>query len=161
MEWYTKVGAGIIVVILCFSLMRGCSEQSIARSYGGETDVPLEPNQKLIEITWKDDSLWYLTRDMKEDEEAEDYTFQEKDPLGMWEGTVHIHEIKMNAEEYQEYLDSLKYQEDYYKLGNSIYDENTGEYKEVYIHCDYETGMYELIKPYKVDENTGELLPAN
>lgn len=160
MEWYYKVILVIFGCLLFFGGMRGCSEQSVARNYGGETQVTLEPNQKLVEITWKDDSLWYLTRDMKEDEEAEEYKFQEKDPLGMWEGTVYITEVKMNEEEYQNYLESLKYQEDYYKAGNTIYDPQTGENIEVYIHYDYDTGVFTKLKDYAVDKNTGELIPA-
>lgn len=160
MDTLYKIGIGVCVVFFAFGLMRGCSNQSMTRSYGGEMEVALEPNQKLIEITWKDDSLWYLTREMKEDEEAEDYKFQEKDPLGIWEGTVIVHEVKMDEEEYKIYLESLELAEDYYKMGNSVYDENLQEYKEVYIHYDYETGVYTKLKNYIVDENTGELQPA-
>lgn len=38
--------------------------------------MKLEPNQKLEEITWKDDSLWYLTRPMTDDDVAETHTFR-------------------------------------------------------------------------------------
>ena len=52
------------------------------------------PNEKLEEITWKDDSLWYLTRPMKEDEEAETHTFRQDSEWGVFEGTVTIIERK-------------------------------------------------------------------
>ncbi len=161
MDLWTKIGIGIITVFLGISLLRGCSDQGMARSYGGETEVTLEPNRKLIEITWKDDSLWYLTRAMTEDDIAEDYIFQEKDPIGVAEGTVIVHEVKMTEEEYQKYLESLTLKEDYYRTGNSVYNETTGEYKEEYIHYDMETDTYIKLKDYDIDETTGELIPKN
>lgn len=54
----------------------------------------LEPNQKLEEITWKDDSLWYLTRPMTDDDIAETHTFQQQSEFGIFEGTVIIVESK-------------------------------------------------------------------
>lgn len=37
--------------------------------------LELPANQKLVMITWKDDSLWYLTKPMTEEDVAETYTF--------------------------------------------------------------------------------------
>ena len=56
--------------------------------------VHLEPNQKLEEITWKDDSLWYLTRPMMDNDIAETHTFQQSSNFGVFEGTVIIIESK-------------------------------------------------------------------
>lgn len=82
-----------ISVVFALSLC-GC-EQTMAKSFGGDMTLTLEPNQKLEMITWKDDdSLWYLTRPMKEDEEAETYTFQQSSEFGIFEGTVTIIEVK-------------------------------------------------------------------
>lgn len=79
-------------MILIFALS-GC--QSMARSYGGDITIELEPNQKLELITWKDDdSLWYLTRPMREDEEAETHVYQQSSEWGVFEGTVTIIEKK-------------------------------------------------------------------
>ena len=52
--------------------------------------LELPANQKLEEITWKDDNLWYLTRPMREDEEAEIHTFQASTAWGVFEGTVTV-----------------------------------------------------------------------
>jgi len=57
-------------------------------------EIKLEPGQKLEEVTWKDSTLWYLTRPMREDEEAEVHTFQQKTTFGVFEGTVTIIETK-------------------------------------------------------------------
>lgn len=52
--------------------------------------LELEPGQKLEMITWKDDSLWYLTRPMQDGEEPETHTFQQSSEFGVFEGTVTI-----------------------------------------------------------------------
>ena len=80
-----------MVVVLCVSLA-GC--QSATKSFGGSIKIELEPNTKLELITWKDDSLWYLTRPMREDEEAETHTYQESSAFGAFEGTVTVVETK-------------------------------------------------------------------
>ena len=56
--------------------------------------IELPKGQKLEEITWKDADLWYLTRPMREDENAETHTFQESTEFGVLEGTVTIIETK-------------------------------------------------------------------
>lgn len=53
-----KIIVAITVLVLTLG-MTGC--QSTARNCGGNTTLELEPNQKLEEITWKNNSLWYLT----------------------------------------------------------------------------------------------------
>lgn len=73
-------------------MLTGC--QAVTRSWGGEMTLDLPADQKLMKITWKDDSLWYLTRPMAPDEVAETYTFQESSNTGLLEGTVTINETK-------------------------------------------------------------------
>ena len=80
-----------ITTILALSLM-GC--QTATKSLGGNTTLELEPNEKLEEITWKDASLWYLTRPMTEDDIAETHVFKQSSNWGVLEGTVTIVESK-------------------------------------------------------------------
>lgn len=80
-----------MVVILCVSLT-GC--QATTKSFGGSMKIELEPNTKLELITWKDDSLWYLTRPMWEDDIAETHTYKQQSEFGVFEGTVTIVETK-------------------------------------------------------------------
>lgn len=88
-----KLVALLSLLILSLSLC-GCTKQNITREFGGSMELELPANQKLEEITWKDDALWYLTRPMREDEEAETHVFQESSPLGVIEGTVTVIEKK-------------------------------------------------------------------
>ena len=80
-----------ITPILALSLMV-C--QTATKSLGGNTTLELEPNEKLEEITWKDASLWYLTRPMTEDDIAETHVFKQSSNWGVLEGTVTIVESK-------------------------------------------------------------------
>lgn len=72
--------------------LTGC--QTAAKNFGGSMTINLEPNQKLEEITWKDDDLWYLTKPMTSDDTAETHTFQQSKDFGVFEGTVTIIEHK-------------------------------------------------------------------
>ena len=56
--------------------------------------MELPKGEKLVEVTWKDSNIWYLTRPMKEDDEPETYTFKEDSEWGVFEGTVTIVESK-------------------------------------------------------------------
>lgn len=89
-----KIKKIIAVCLLIGALgLTGC--QAATRSLGGTTTLTLEPNTKLELITWKDDdSLWYLTRPMREDEEAETHTYKQSSNFGVFSGEVIIKEVK-------------------------------------------------------------------
>jgi uncharacterized protein YceK len=70
----------------------GCN--TVTRRMGGTQTVDLPKGQKFIEATWKDDSLWYTTRPMRESETAETFTFQESSNMGVLEGKVIFKESK-------------------------------------------------------------------
>ena len=80
------------VVALAVMCLTGC--HNTTKNFGGSMEIELPANEKLEEITWKDDSLWYLTRPMKEDEEAETHTFRQDSEWGVFEGTVTVIEKK-------------------------------------------------------------------
>lgn len=84
----------LISIVLTLILLSSC--QATTKSYGGSMTLKLKPDQKLEMITWKDDSLWYLTRPMRVDEEAETHTFQQSTEFGVFEGTVTVIESKSN-----------------------------------------------------------------
>ena len=84
----------ILMAVMVMMLLTGC--HGTTRSFGGSMEIELPPGQKLEEITWKDDdeSLWYLTRPMREDEKPETHTFQQDSEWGVFEGTVTIKESR-------------------------------------------------------------------
>lgn len=81
-----KILMVLSLVTVIGTVMTGC--QGAARSFGGSVTLRLDPGTKLEEITWKDDSLWYLSRPMREDEVPETHTFQQSSEWGVFEGTV-------------------------------------------------------------------------
>ena len=80
----------LVAVMLC----SGCTRQSRTRSFGGTSRIELPAGQKLIEVTWKENNLWYLTEPMDEGYTPKDKTFHEDSEWGMMEGTVIFHEHK-------------------------------------------------------------------
>lgn len=89
-----KKKAAIVLMAISMTVMSLTGCQTVTKNYGGEMTVNLEPNRKLEEVTWKDNSLWYLTRPMTDEDVAETYTFQQQTDLGVFEGTVTIVESK-------------------------------------------------------------------
>ena len=58
-------------------------------------EIDLPPNTKLELITWKDDSLWYLIRPMRENEEPEVHKYIQTSEFGTFEGRqITINESK-------------------------------------------------------------------
>lgn len=83
----------VLLMVLVFAIsMTGC--QVATRSFGGDMTLELKPGEKLEAITWKEDSLWYLTRPMREEEEPEIHMFQQSSEFGLMEGTVTVVESK-------------------------------------------------------------------
>ena len=78
----------VLVVGFIAAAITGC--HGTTREFGGEMTIELEPNQKLELITWKEGSLWLLTRPMREDEHAETHMYYEDSEWGVFEGTVTI-----------------------------------------------------------------------
>ena len=81
--------------LLLFSLLSllvavtSCSDQDIARNWGGEATIILPKGEKLIEATWKDQSdLWYLTEPMKPGYEPQVKIFRESSSYSGFDGTV-------------------------------------------------------------------------
>lgn len=78
----------ILLAVVFVLMLTGC--QSGTRNLGGNMTLELDPGEKLEEITWKDNSLWYLTRPMREDETAETHVFKQSSEFGVFEGTVTV-----------------------------------------------------------------------
>jgi len=74
--------------------LASCTENQKAKSWGGKATIDLPAGKKLINATWKDDNLWYLTREMRAGETAEEYVFSEESSFGIMEGTYIIREHK-------------------------------------------------------------------
>ena len=82
------------LLIIPFIFLISCTENQRAKKWGGSANVELPNNTKLINVTWKNADLWYLTRPMKANEIPETHTFQERSNFGIIEGKVIFTESK-------------------------------------------------------------------
>ncbi|MDT8924792.1 hypothetical protein RBE51_18540 [Pseudomonas taiwanensis] len=57
------VSAGAGVAILAFFLWVGVLENIAARKWGGTMTISLPAGARLMNMTWKEDSVWYLYHD--------------------------------------------------------------------------------------------------
>lgn len=84
----------IIVLLAVAASITSCTENEMAKKYGGSFTEKLPTGQKLVNITWKNNNMWFLTRPMTTGDSAQIYTFQEKSSFGLLEGTVTVIETK-------------------------------------------------------------------
>ena len=85
-------------VFICLGLvaltLTACTENSRVKAWGGEGTISLPKGRKLVNVTWKETEVWYLTRPMNSNDVAETYQFQEESSWGMIEGVYNIVESK-------------------------------------------------------------------
>jgi hypothetical protein len=84
----------LIIISLVAISLASCTENSKAKNWGGTAYLTLPAGQKLVNVTWKDAELWYITRPMRKDEFPETYTFNEESNWGVMEGSYIIKETK-------------------------------------------------------------------
>lgn len=83
------------VLFFTLLILSGCDNYT-AKNYGGNSTLKLDNCQKLVSMSWKDNSIWYLTRPFKEGEAPETYTYQESSNFGVIQGTVTVQEVCSN-----------------------------------------------------------------
>lgn len=66
--------------------LASCTDNQRARNFGGTETVKLEPNEKLINITWKQDNLWIVVQDTV----TNTFYAREKSSFGIVQGKVII-----------------------------------------------------------------------
>lgn len=79
-----RLFALLLLAVLFITI--GCTPQSRARNFGGTENVQLKPNEVMINVTWKDDNLWILTKDTLTGVRY----FRESSSWGVWEGEIII-----------------------------------------------------------------------
>ena len=84
----------VLAIALVAITLASCTENARVKSFGGEGTLNLPKGQKLVNVTWKETELWYLTRQMDSTDVAETYKFQEESSFGLMEGTYNIIESK-------------------------------------------------------------------
>ena len=76
------------IFIMMFCIITSC-DQYISRNFGGNTTINLNPGEKLVEVTWKNDAdLWYLVEPMDSDYVPKTKVFRESSNLGVLSGSI-------------------------------------------------------------------------
>ena len=76
----------LTMIAITLLALVSCTDNQRARSFGGTETVKLEPNEKFINITWKQDNLWLIVQDTV----TGNYYAREKSNLGVLQGKVVI-----------------------------------------------------------------------
>ena len=84
----------VFLAIGVIAMLGSCTENSRVKSFGGEGTINLPKGRKLVNVTWKETQIWYLTRPMSSTDVAETYQFHEESSWGVMEGTYNIIETK-------------------------------------------------------------------
>lgn len=84
----------LFLAILMGVMVTSCTENERVKQWGGEGNINLPKGRKLVNVTWKETQVWYLTRPMNSNDVAETYQFQEESSWGVMEGTYNIIETK-------------------------------------------------------------------
>lgn len=75
-----KILVSSIIIMGIFS----CTDNTMVRRYGGNEEVALKKNEKLLNVSWKEEDLWVLTIDTT----TQIKYFREKSRLGVFEGEI-------------------------------------------------------------------------
>lgn len=72
------------IIFIISAALCSCTENERAKSWGGTQTIKINPNHKLLMVTWKEDQMWILTQDTI----TKQYSFHEKSAFGVVEGEV-------------------------------------------------------------------------
>lgn len=74
----------IIILSLLVISFTSCTQNQRARTFGGTETVELQPNEVILNATWKNDEMWLFV----EDTVTHTKSFREKSSFGLIEGEV-------------------------------------------------------------------------
>ena len=78
----------IITLVALLAIATSCTEQNIARRYGGKLQIELPKGEKLMMATWKESNLFYLTEPMDSGYIPKKKVFRESSNFGVWESEI-------------------------------------------------------------------------
>ena len=74
----------LMMILVTMVVRSSCTENVRARHFGGTETLALKPNEKVLNVTWKDNEMWVCTKDTI----TGVVYFREKSNWGVMEGTV-------------------------------------------------------------------------
>ena len=76
----------IIIATIATLGFASCTDNQKARKFGGTETIKMMPNEKFINITWKQDNIWIITQDTL----TGVISAREKSSFGVLEGKIII-----------------------------------------------------------------------
>jgi uncharacterized lipoprotein YehR (DUF1307 family) len=77
-----------VLILITTLILTSCTDNERARNFGGKMIVTLNPGERMVNMTWKQDDLWILTK--QDNTKPSTYTFQEKSSWSVMEGTITV-----------------------------------------------------------------------
>lgn len=78
-------------LLLLSLLLVSCTENERVKHFGGQGTLEVPENRRFVNITWKEDNIWIVTRERTAGEvEKKVFFFEEKSALGILEGSFKI-----------------------------------------------------------------------
>ncbi len=68
--------------------LSGCTQNERVKKFGGTMKIQVPKGQRVRNITWKGDDLWYSTTPMDSSYVPRIHTFQENSSFGILEGKI-------------------------------------------------------------------------
>jgi hypothetical protein len=78
--------AKLAVILFAATLLSSCTENEIAKNYGGTVNLKVPNNCVVITATWKESNLWVLYKDTTNNK----VFLIEDSQFGMWNGRVNF-----------------------------------------------------------------------
>lgn len=78
----------IVISLMVSGLLIGCTANDRARRFGGTQTITIPAGEQFVNATWKEVSLWYITKPRESGHVATTYVFQENSAFGIIEGKV-------------------------------------------------------------------------
>ena len=78
----------IITLVALLTIATSCTEQHMARRYGGKLNIELPKGEKLMMATWKEANIFYLTEPMDSGYIPKKKVFRENSIFGVWESEI-------------------------------------------------------------------------
>lgn len=69
-------------------LLTSCTEQYMARQFGGNVEIEIPAGYKVTSATWKEDNIFYFVEPMEDDYIPKEKKFIESSSYGVWESEV-------------------------------------------------------------------------
>ena len=76
----------LLIALFATACCTSCTQNQRAKSWGGNATVKVPEGTEFVNVTWKNDNLWVLVKDLK----TGDYKFYEESSWGLLEGTYTI-----------------------------------------------------------------------